>query len=76
MKSILEKNPLNGNYMLYTSLDNGFAWFFEDLRTANKAKEKLDVLISKKLNLSYKAATKERKFIQIVCPRCKKQNEY
>lgn len=57
MKSILEKNPLNGNYMLYTSLNNGFAWFFKDLRTANKAKKKLDVLISKKLNLSYKEVT-------------------
>lgn len=57
MKSILEKNPLNGSYMLYTSLNNGFAWFFNDLRAANKAKKNLDVLISKKLNLSYKEVT-------------------
>lgn len=57
MRSILERNPLNGGYMLYTSLNNGFAWFFSDLRTANKAKKKLDILIAKKLNLSYKEVT-------------------
>jgi heterodisulfide reductase subunit A-like polyferredoxin len=58
MKAILEKNTLNNNYMLYTSLNNGFAWFFKDLRAANKAKKKLESIIAQGKNLSYAEVTK------------------
>lgn len=61
MESILEKNNLNGSYLLYTSLKNGFAWYFSSYKTAYKAQKKLDDLIKNKetsKHLSYREVTK------------------
>ena len=61
MESILEKNTLNGSYLLYTSLKNGFAWYFSSYKTACKARKKLDELIKdkeKNEHLTYSEVTK------------------
>jgi len=61
MESILEKNNLNGSYLLYTSLKNGFAWYFSSYKNACKAKKKLDELIKdkeKNEHMTYSAVTK------------------
>ena len=60
METILERNPLNGSYMLYTSLNNGFAWYFSNINKANKAQKKLDELIKNKEaneHMTYKEVT-------------------
>ncbi len=61
MESILEKNNLNGSYLLYTSLKNGFAWYFSSYKVACKAQKKLDELIKSKetsKHMTYSAVTK------------------
>jgi hypothetical protein len=61
MKTILEKNYLNGSYLLYTSLKNGFAWYFSSYKAASKARKKLDELIKDKetsKDMSYREVTK------------------
>ncbi len=61
MKSIIEKNNLNGSYLLYTSLKNGFAWYFSSYKAACKAQKKLDELIKNKetsRHMNYREVTK------------------
>ena len=61
MESIIEKNNLNGSYLLYTSLKNGFAWYFSSYKLACKAQKKLDELIKNKeksKHMTYREVTK------------------
>lgn len=61
MKTILEKNYLNGRYLLYTSLKNGFAWYFSSYKMAYNAQKKLDELIKDKetsKDMNYREVTK------------------
>lgn len=63
MKTIIEKNTLNGSYLLYTSLKNGFAWYFSSYKMACKAQKKLDELIKDKETSKHMNYTDVTKYI-------------